>query len=119
MDDFSIDETLRLERLREIFDDDREAIVDVLRECSRYVRGGVEELRRAREAGDATGVRRAAHGIKGSCSNVGAIACERAAKAIESAARDGNVPADLEPLRILVDGLDAAIARYAASDASA
>lgn len=109
-----MDETLDLARLSDVFESDREAIVDVLRECSHYVRASVAELLTAARARDATGVSRAAHGIKGSCGNVGAIACERAASLVEAEARVGRVRLDLEEeFSGLLERLDLAIARYA------
>lgn len=117
MNDTTGNDTLRLERLREIFDDDHEAIAEVLAECSTYVRRAIGELALAVEAGDVAGARAAAHAIKGSCANVGATACERAALAVESAARAGVLPGDIASLRTLVDAFDVAIATYtAASD---
>ena len=116
-----MDDTLALARLREIFDDDRESIVEILRECVEFVRRCLGELDAALARGDSAGVLRAAHSIKGSCGNVGAIACERAAAALEIASRDGALltPGAGALLR-LVDAFEAAVVRYASGgDASA
>ncbi len=112
-------ETLDFSRLTEIFEDDREGIVDVLRACATYVRAAVVDLERLARAGDVEGVARAAHGIKGSCANVGALACERAASMVQSAARDGTIRAEVvrEFARLLAD-LDAEIERYVAGGAT-
>ena len=109
-----MDDTLQLARLREIFDDDRESIVELLRECVGYVRRSLGELDAALARGDATGVSRAAHSIKGSCGNVGAIACERAAAALEMASRGATATAvDSARLAAFVDAFEAAVGRYA------
>ena len=109
-----MDDTLQLARLREIFDDDRESIVELLRECVGYVRRSLGELDAALVRGDTTGVSRAAHSIKGSCGNVGAIACERAAAALEIASRGATATsADSARLGTLVDAFEAAVGRYA------
>ena len=113
MDDTPVDEILALARLREIFDDDREAIVEILRECSTYLRGSLDELTISVSSVDRAGVLRAAHAIKGSCANVGALACERAAARLESDVRGGSVPEDVSPLRRCIDDLEVAIERYA------
>ncbi len=108
-----MDDTLALARLREIFDDDRESIVEILRECVGYVRRSLGDLDEALARGDAAGVARAAHGIKGSCGNVGAIACERAASALEIASRNATATsADATRLGGLVDAFEAAVTRY-------
>ncbi|GAC1493971.1 MAG: hypothetical protein NVS1B2_09820 [Vulcanimicrobiaceae bacterium] len=110
-----MNDTLDLTRLDEIFDGDREAIGEILVECARYVGASIGELDRAARAGDAGGVVRAAHGIKGSCANVGALACEREAKAIESQARAGVLHPNLADDLVRHHGrLEAAIATYVA-----
>jgi two-component system sensor histidine kinase/response regulator len=47
----------------------------------------MEEIRHAADAGDAKGLERSAHGLKGSVSNFGAAAAVDAARALESMGR--------------------------------
>jgi HPt (histidine-containing phosphotransfer) domain-containing protein len=50
-----------------------------------------EDVRSAIAAGDAGGLRKAAHTLKGAASNFGATAVVAAAKALEAMARDGDL----------------------------
>ncbi len=114
-----MDDTLDTSRLSDIFEDDRPAIVEVLHECSAYVRKAVGELEAAVRAGDVFAVSRAAHSIKGSCANVGALAFEREARAVEADARAGTIRADAATtFATLIERLDLAIARYAGGSAA-
>ncbi|HEU5284185.1 MAG TPA: Hpt domain-containing protein [Burkholderiales bacterium] len=55
----------------------------------------IAELRRAGADGDATAVRNAAHSLKSSSANVGAVRLAEMCKAIEHAARAGVLRGDL------------------------
>jgi HPt (histidine-containing phosphotransfer) domain-containing protein len=50
-----------------------------------------ETIRAAVEQGDADGVRREAHSLKGASSNVGATAMERVSRELEEAGRSGDL----------------------------
>lgn len=82
-----IDDVLNLERLEEAYEDDRQAIANLLglaRETeARYIRALREAIARA----DIRAVARAAHSIKGSASNIGAVRVSRMAADIEDRAR--------------------------------
>lgn len=112
------DEILNLERLEEAYDDDRAAIANLLglaRETeSRYIRTLREAIARA----DLHAVARAAHSIKGSASNIGALRVSRIAADIEDRARLER----WEGIESFADELDrgyaeltSRIAQYAAS----
>jgi HPt (histidine-containing phosphotransfer) domain-containing protein len=83
-----IDDILNLGRLEEAYDDDRTAIANLLglaRETeSRYIRA----LRDGIAQADIRAVALAAHSIKGSASNIGAIRVSRIAADIEDRARN-------------------------------
>jgi two-component system sensor histidine kinase/response regulator len=65
----------------------------------------VGEIRQALRAGDAAGLRRAAHTLRGSASSFGARPSEEAAGRLEALARDGNLPAAREGFRVLEGAL--------------
>jgi two-component system, sensor histidine kinase and response regulator len=110
----AIDLAATLERLdgdRSLFDE----LVEVFRkECP----GIMGEIRRALVLKDAKRVERGAHTLKGSSSNVGAVAVSQAASEIESLARGGNLvtaseqcaalQAEIERLFVELDSLSRA-----------
>ncbi len=55
----------------------------------------IAELRRAGAAGDASAVRNAAHSLKSSSANLGAVRLAEMCKAVEQAARAGRLGGDL------------------------
>jgi two-component system sensor histidine kinase/response regulator len=63
-------------------------IIDLLRKSAGKL---ATETRAAYEAGDASGMERAAHNLKGSVRQVGAVAAARAAEDVETAAREGRL----------------------------
>ena len=65
----------------------------------------IGEIREALRAGDAAGLRRAAHTLRGSVSNFGARPTEEAAGRLEALARAGDLPAAAEGFRVLEGAL--------------
>jgi len=94
------DRAALLERLM----DDEELLADVLRGFMADTPGLITELGKAVENSDAEKARRAAHTLKGSASNVSAMALMEAARKAEDAARAG----DLEKAGDCLDEIDAA-----------
>jgi two-component system sensor histidine kinase/response regulator len=105
---------LDIERLAEIFDDDRPAIVDLLREASASLHEALAELRAAAAANDVATVRRAAHAMRGTAANVGAKALAAQIGAYETSARDGLLPTDgVVPLEAELGAFDEALEAFA------
>jgi HPt (histidine-containing phosphotransfer) domain-containing protein len=80
------------------------------------------QIREALRAGDAAGLRRAAHTLRGSVSSFGARPSEEAAGRLEELARDGDLPAAAEGFRVLegaLAGLRAELAELAQGRAPA
>lgn len=71
------------------------------------------ELRRAAEADDGEGVRRAAHKLKRSCQNIGATFMATLCRALE--AGDGEVGGAIDELDAALEPTDAAIRRSLAA----
>ena len=65
----------------------------------------VDELRRAAESGDRETLRAGAHQLKGSASNIGAVAVSGAAAELERLAKAGELEAVEVPLTELVDAV--------------
>ncbi len=82
---------LDLSRLREAFEDDDAGIIELLEMALGTGTKHVERLKSALSDGDVTSVARAAHGIKGSASNIGAVAVTRVSAEIEDRARNGRL----------------------------
>jgi HPt (histidine-containing phosphotransfer) domain-containing protein len=82
-----IDDVLNLERLKEAFGDDRAGIADLLRRARETESTYLRALREGIGQADIRAVSRAAHSIKGSASNIGAIRFSRVAADIEERAR--------------------------------
>jgi HPt (histidine-containing phosphotransfer) domain-containing protein len=82
---------LDLSRLREAFEDDDAGIIELLEMAINTGTKHVERLKTALAEGDVTNVARAAHGIKGSSSNIGAIAVTRISAEIEDRARNARL----------------------------
>jgi HPt (histidine-containing phosphotransfer) domain-containing protein len=74
------------------------------------VPGRIEKLRAAWQAGDAVGVQRSAHSIKGSAGNIGATELYGVCSRIDAQGRSG----DLAPLGPMVESLDAEFAKVTA-----
>jgi HPt (histidine-containing phosphotransfer) domain-containing protein len=70
----------------------------------------IEKLRAAWQAGDAVGVQRAAHSLKGSAGNIGATQLHAVCTQLDAQGRSG----DLSPLPPLVTSLDDEFAKVAA-----
>jgi len=99
---------LDLSRLREAFEDDEAGIVELLEMALGTGAKHVASLSEALAASDPPGVARAAHGIKGSASNIGAVAVTRISAEIEELARTGRLDGVSE-LTIQLDGAYAAL----------
>jgi len=98
---------LDLSRLEEAFEDDVAGIAELLEMAMETGRKHRAALQSAFEAGDANGVARAAHGIKGSAGNIGANVVYALATELDARARTGN----LEGARERIAAIDAAYAR--------
>jgi len=104
-----------LERLHEIYEDDREGIRDLLDLAVQMTQTHLDAISAAIEKHDAPGIRYAAHAIKGAASNVGAGETARLAAELEyaaSAARWDAIPAALAALREGFARLAASIAGF-------
>lgn len=76
-----------LAELREVMEDGFDELLSVfLRESAENNRQMLEQW----ASGDRSGLRRLAHALKGSCSNMGAMHCAELASALENAAHHGN-----------------------------
>jgi signal transduction histidine kinase/DNA-binding response OmpR family regulator len=85
---------------------DDEALTDTILETFyNQAPGQVERIRQGIEAGDAAGLREAAHSLKGAAGTITASRVAELAEMIEAAGRAGTVPA-----MTLADDLDAALA---------
>jgi len=82
---------LDLSRLREAFEDDDAGIIELLEMALETGAKHVERLKSALAEGDARSVARAAHGIKGSASNIGALEVTRISATIEDQARNDRL----------------------------
>ncbi|MGB8266613.1 MAG: Hpt domain-containing protein [Candidatus Velthaea sp.] len=100
------DAILDLARLREVFEDDEAGIVELLEMALGTGGKHVAHLKDALAAHDAEGLHRAAHGIKGSASNIGALQVARISAEIEEQARNAR----WDGISELVTALDAAYA---------
>lgn len=100
---------LDLSRLEEAFEDDRAGIADLLEMA---LQTGAKHQRLLDEgvaSADAAVVARAAHGIKGSAGNIGAMTVYELAIELDQRARLGN----LEGARERIDAIGAAYAQVA------
>lgn len=102
---------LDLARLREVFEDDREGIIELLDLAVQNVRTQLDTIAGAVPAQDTAAVRAAAHAIKGALLNVGAVEAARLATELETAARSG----DWGAIPPGASALEAAFARLAES----
>ncbi len=84
-----------------------DVLQELLRIFSQDARERVEALRRAHDAADRDGVKRAAHALKGSTANMGALRTSARAQAFEAAPERANA-ADISAL---AGDLDDAIAQ--------
>ncbi len=82
---------LDLTRLRDAFGDDDAGIIELLELALGTGTRHVERLRAALRDGDVTAVAKAAHGIKGSASNIGAGNVTRISAEIEDRARNARL----------------------------
>ncbi len=98
---------LDLWRLEEAFEDDTSGIADLLEMALETGRKHRAALELGLAAGDAAGVARAAHGIKGSAGTIGATEVYRLAAELEARARTS----DLDGARERVDAIGAAYAK--------
>jgi len=100
---------LDLSRLEQAFEDDRDGIAALLEMA---LETGAKHRRALEEGlanGDAVMVARAAHGIKGSAGNIGAVRVYEIAAELDERARTGNLDGADERIR----AIDAAYARVA------
>lgn len=105
---------LNLARLEEAFEDDTEGIADLLGMALNTGMQHLERLRTGIADGDIGTVSRAAHGIKGSASNVGAGVVAEISGEIEERARSGV----WEGIAGLTDQLEGAYAQLRTSVAA-
>ncbi|HEY4442082.1 MAG TPA: Hpt domain-containing protein [Candidatus Elarobacter sp.] len=84
-------EILDLSRLIEAFEDDTAGIAELLEMAMETGRKHQRALAEAIANGDAEGVRRAAHSIKGSSGNIGANRVMEVAAELEQRARAGDL----------------------------
>ena len=84
-------DVLDLARLEEAFEDDTAGIAELLELALETGAKHEASLSAGVAAGDADVVRKAAHGIKGSAGNIGAIAVMHLADELEQRARVGNL----------------------------
>jgi HPt (histidine-containing phosphotransfer) domain-containing protein len=112
------EDVLNLTRLEEAYDDDRSAIADLLGMARETELRYITALREAIAKADFRSVARAAHSIKGSASNIGALRVSRIAADIEDRAKverwDG-IAGFADELDRRFEELTARIADYAAS----
>lgn len=80
-----------------------EELLDLFRDASN---GDLEQLKRAVEAGDTSGVVTAAHSLKGASASLGIEGIRELAAAMESAARDGSVAIAEESLDAMTSMLE-------------
>jgi len=85
----------------ERFDDDVEFLGDVAAQFQKDSANLLEAIQAAVAAGDASGVRSAAHSLKGAGSNFGAAALQEVGQQIE----DLGVAGDIETARPLIEKL--------------
>jgi HPt (histidine-containing phosphotransfer) domain-containing protein len=81
---------LDLARLREIYEDDREGIRDLLDLAVETAQSQLEAIDSAIGSHNATDVRGAAHAIKGASLNVGAVETARVSAELENAAANSR-----------------------------
>lgn len=100
---------LDLTRLEEAFDDDTAGIAELLEMALQTGAKHRRAIDAALATGDAPGVARAAHGIKGSAGNIGAHVVYRLAAELDQRARTG----DLSDAQGRCEEIDAAYAHVA------
>ncbi|GAC1389891.1 MAG: hypothetical protein NVSMB31_06300 [Vulcanimicrobiaceae bacterium] len=81
---------LDLDRLIEVYEDDHDGMLELFDLMLKNNRMLLEKLEQACAAHDLEGVRKAAHSMKGSAGNVGAVRLHELAASIEDTARDGS-----------------------------
>lgn len=84
---------LALAQLRELAEGDAAFLADVVAGYRQETPGRVVELARAADAGDHAAVVAAAHALKGASRTIGAERVGAVCQAIESAGREGTLPA--------------------------
>lgn len=107
---------LDLERLREIYEDDREGIVELLNLAVETAQAQLVAIAAAFESRDAAALRGAAHAIKGASVNVGAAESGRLAAELEAdaiAQRWETIPNGITALRGAVTRLEEQVAAFA------
>jgi HPt (histidine-containing phosphotransfer) domain-containing protein len=98
---------LDLTRLEEAFEDDTAGIVELLHMA---LETGAKHLRTLEDglaAGDANAVARAAHGIKGSAGNVGALHVASFAAELDQRARTGDLSGARERIDAIANAYEA------------
>lgn len=108
---------LDLSRLEEAFEDDVVGIADLLEMALETGAKHVRSMREGIEAHEIEKVSRAAHGVKGSASNIGAPAVTAVATSIEERARLGSwddIPGLTDRLEATYAELRAAVGQYRA-----
>jgi HPt (histidine-containing phosphotransfer) domain-containing protein len=91
-----------IEALRALGDDDDEFLSEIVEVYLTDAPGRIAEMRRTLSEGNQENLIRAAHSLKGSSANVGAIRVRAAAEKIEHAARHG----ELAGLGTSIDGVE-------------
>ena len=100
---------LDLTRLEEAFEDDRAGIAELLEMALDTGTKHRRSMEDALATGDAAALAKAAHGIKGSAGNIGAVHVAALATELEQRARGG----DMTGARERIDGIVAAYDRLA------
>ena len=115
---FHTDQTvLNLARLVEVYEDDRAGIMELLELMLKTNARYLDRLNSAVESRSMDAVREAAHGIKGSAGNVGAIALQREAQELEALSRDESwedITAQAQRIRPAYDRLQLEIEKLKA-----
>lgn len=109
---------LDLTRLEEAFEDDVNGIADLLEMALETGAKHVRAMREGIAVHEIEKVARAAHGVKGSASNIGAPAVTDVAKAIDERARAANwdgIPALADRLEVAYADLRNEVASYRAA----
>lgn len=107
--------TLDLERLTEIYEDDREGMLEILQLAVENAYSHLKLVDAAVEAHDAAELRGAAHAIRGACLNVGALESGQRATELEAAAVAQQweaIPAGIAALREAIGRLEVRVAGF-------
>lgn len=94
------------QRLLDRYDGDTDTVLELCQALRQDLPTRISQLAAAAEAGDAEGVTRFAHSIKGICGTIAAEPCRLLALEVETNAREGRIePVPLEKLLACLDKL--------------